>query len=59
MHKIIFKFTMVVTSALAGHSGEIRIEAPRLPKPDIRVEKPKPHQAQPIQLVEGKKTALS
>ncbi|NUY80624.1 hypothetical protein HUK80_06935 [Flavobacterium sp. MAH-1] len=60
MQKIIFKFTMVVTSALASHTVETKLQMPQLPKPEIRVEKAKPADSLPATKLEcNKKTALS
>ena len=61
MTKIIFKFTMAVTSAIGSYAAsDVKIQMPQLPKPEIRVEKTqKIDSLKQFKLVENKKTALS
>lgn len=60
MQKIIFKFTVVVTSAVASHTALPKIGFPKLLKPEIRVEKSKTNDSLPeTKIVANRKTALS
>lgn len=60
MHKIIFKFAMVVTTTIASHTTVPQIECPKILKPEIQVEKEKANDIAPqVKLVPNKKTALS
>ncbi|RZJ66038.1 MAG: hypothetical protein EOO50_11545 [Flavobacterium sp.] len=59
MTKIIFRFTMAVTSAIGSYTSGVNIDIPKMPRPEIRVEKIKNIEVEPIRLVENKKTALS
>ncbi|MBD3581994.1 hypothetical protein [Flavobacterium selenitireducens] len=60
MHKIIFKFATVVTTAIVSHTTSPKLECPRILKPEIRVEKVKANDFAPeVKLVSNKKTALS